>query len=135
MSPTRAAIAQAVLEGVAFAFRDGMDALLAERRQNRVDHGDRRRRALALLGQDLELGAAPPVDLSRQRRRRARLSAPRAWRAWARRTRSIEDVCTPPPILHVAEPDDRLADLYVATIARFRGLYQNLKDSFRETAS
>ncbi len=43
--------------------------------------------------------------------------APRGWRAWARRRRSIEDVCTPPPILHVAEPDDRLADLYARKVA------------------
>jgi len=46
---------------------------------------------------------------------------------------SIEDVCTPPPILHVAEPDERLADLYSESLRRYRGLYQNLKGLFSET--
>ena len=36
---------------------------------------------------------------------------------------SIEEVCTPPPILHVAEPDDRLSELYSQRLGRFRGLY------------
>ncbi len=45
----------------------------------------------------------------------------------------IEDVCTPPPILHVAEPDDRLTDLYSRRIHRYRDLYRHLKDLFMET--
>jgi hypothetical protein len=47
----------------------------------------------------------------------------------------VDAVCTPPPILHMAEPDDRVAGLYADKINRFRGLYKNLKDQFRETAS
>jgi hypothetical protein len=46
---------------------------------------------------------------------------------------SIAEVCIPPRILHVAEPDDRLSDLYSQRIGRFRGLYRHLKDSFVET--
>ena len=46
---------------------------------------------------------------------------------------SIEEICTPPPIMHVAEPDDRLADFYSEKLRRYRALYQNLKDSFSET--
>jgi len=46
---------------------------------------------------------------------------------------SIEDVCTPPPILHVAEPDERLSDLYSDSLRRYRALYQNLKNLFSET--
>ena len=44
-----------------------------ERRQDRIDLGDRRRRAFGLLGPDLELRAAPAADLPRQRRGRAGL--------------------------------------------------------------
>jgi xylulokinase len=45
---------------------------------------------------------------------------------------AIEDVCTPPPILHVAEPEERLADHYAQKIGRYRSLYRNLKDLFVE---
>ncbi len=45
---------------------------------------------------------------------------------------SIEDICTPPPILHVAEPDDRLTDHYMQKIGRYRNLYRHLKDLFVE---
>jgi hypothetical protein len=45
---------------------------------------------------------------------------------------AIEDICTPPPILHVAEPDDRLADHYAETLGRYRTLYRSLKDLFVE---
>jgi hypothetical protein len=48
---------------------------------------------------------------------------------------SVEDVCAPPKILRVAEPDDRLGDLYTERLGRFRGLYRNLKDLFVETAT
>jgi xylulokinase len=46
---------------------------------------------------------------------------------------SIEDVCTPPPILHVAEPDERLVDQYGESLRRYRALYQDLKGLFSET--
>jgi hypothetical protein len=46
---------------------------------------------------------------------------------------SVEEICTPSPILHVAEPDDRLSGLYAQRIGRFRSLYRHLKDSFVET--
>ena len=61
------AIAQAVLEGVAFAFRDGMDALLASGASIdsiAVIGGGARSR---ILGQNPQFGAAPAVDLPRQR--------------------------------------------------------------------
>jgi hypothetical protein len=47
---------------------------------------------------------------------------------------SVEEVCTPPPVLLVVEPDAALADRYTMQMPRFRGLYQHLKNSFRETA-
>jgi xylulokinase len=46
---------------------------------------------------------------------------------------SIEDIGTAPPILHVAEPDDRLGDLYSEKLSRYRALYRNLKPLISET--
>lgn len=128
-----AAMAQAVLEGVAFAFRDGMDALLATGAKIEsiavIGGGARSRywgRILSsVLRRSLTYRDSGAVGPAFGAARLARMGAENS---------SIEDICTPPPILHVAEPDDRLADLYAGNIQRYRGLYQNLKDSFRETA-
>jgi xylulokinase len=128
-----ATIAQAVLEGVAFAFRDGMDALLAS--GAKIDSiaviGGGARSAYwgKILSSALhrpltyrEIGAVGPAYGAA---RLARMGFEKA---------SIEDICTPPPILHVAEPDDRLTDLYAQKMRCFRGLYQGLRDLFQETA-
>ena len=107
----RRAIAQAVLEGVAFAFRDGMDALLASGAKiesiSVIGGGARSQYWGKILSSVLrrpltyrDSGAVGPAYGAA---RLARMGAEKA---------SIEDVCTPPPILHVAEPDERLADLY-----------------------
>jgi xylulokinase len=128
-----AAIAQAVLEGVAFAFRDGMDALLASgaKIESIAVIGGGARSAYwgrilsSVLRRPLTYRDSGAVGPAYGAARLARMGREKA---------SIEDVCTPPPILHVAEPDDRLADLYTRKIRRFRSLYQNLKELFRETA-
>ena len=123
-----AAIAQAVLEGVAFAFRDGMDALLATgaKIESIAVIGGGARSAYwgrilsSVLRRSLTYRDSGAVGPAFGAARLARMGAEKS---------SIEDICTPPPILHVAEPDDRLADLYVHKMKRYRGLYQNLKDS------
>lgn len=128
-----AAIAQAVLEGVAFAFRDGMDALLASGAKiesiSVIGGGARSaywgRILSSVLRRTLTYRDSGSVGPAFGAARLARMGFEKA---------SIEDVCTPPPVLHVAEPDDRLADLYTQKLRRFRGLYRNLKDLFRETA-
>jgi xylulokinase len=128
-----AAIAQAVLEGVAFAFRDGMDALLssgAKIESISVIGGGARsaywgRILSSVLRRPLTYRDSGAVGPAYGAARLARMG---------RENASVEDVCTPPPILHVAEPDDRLTDLYAQKMRRFRSLYQNLKDLFRETA-
>ena len=127
-----AAIAQAVLEGVAFAFRDGLDALLASGAAiesiSVIGGGARSaywgRILSSVLRRPLTYRDAGTVGPAYGAARLARMGAERA---------SIEEVCTPPPILHVAEPDDRLSDLYAQRIGRFRSLYRHLKDSFVET--
>jgi xylulokinase len=127
-----ATIGQAVLEGVAFAFRDGMDALLASGAKlesiSVIGGGARSAYWGKILSSALyrplayrDGGAVGPAYGAA---RLARMGAERA---------GIEEICTPPPILHVAEPDERWADHYLQQIGRFRSLYRHLKDLFVET--
>jgi xylulokinase len=128
-----ATVAQAVLEGVAFAFRDGMDALLASGAKiesiSVIGGGARS----AYWGKILSSALRRPLTYRDSGAVGPAYGAARLARMGFEQA-SIEDICTPPPILHVAEPDDRLTDLYAQKMRRFRSLYQNLKDSFRETA-
>ena len=127
-----ASIAQAVLEGVAFAFRDGMDALLVSGTKIEsiavIGGGARSvywgKILSSVLRRPLAYRDSGAVGPAYGAARLARMGKEKA---------SIEAVCTPPPILHMAEPDDRLSDLYSETLRRYRGLYQNLKSSFSET--
>jgi xylulokinase len=131
---TPAAIGQAVLEGVAFAFRDGLDALLASGaaiESISVIGGGARS---AYWGQILSSVLRRPLTYRDAGTVGPAFGAARLARMGAERS-AIEEVCTPPPILHVAEPDDRLSDLYSRRIGRFRSLYRHLKDSFVETQS
>jgi xylulokinase len=127
-----AGIAQAVLEGVAFAFRDGMDALLASGAKiesiSVIGGGARSLYWGNILSSVLrrpltyrDSGAVGPAYGAARLARMGRENA------------SIEAICTPPPILHVVEPDDRLADLYEGQLRRYRALYQSLKSLFSET--
>jgi xylulokinase len=126
------AIAQSVLEGVAFAFRDGMDALLASgaKIESISVIGGGARSAYwgkilsAVLRRPLTYRDSGAVGPAYGAARLARMGAENA---------GIEEICAPPPILHVAEPDDRLADHYAQKIGRYRQLYRNLKDLFVET--
>jgi xylulokinase len=127
-----ASIAQAVLEGVAFAFRDGMDALLAS--GTKIE-------SIAVIGggaRSIYWGKILSSVLRRPLAYRDGGAVGPAYGAarlarMGKENASIESICTPPPILHVAEPDDRLSDLYSETLRRYRGLYQNLKGLFSET--
>jgi xylulokinase len=127
-----AGVAQAVLEGVAFAFRDGMDALLTTGSTiesiSVIGGGARSaywgRILSSVLRRPLTYRDSGAVGPAFGAARLARMGFEKA---------SIEEVCTPPRILHVAEPDDRLADLYAQKMGRYRSLYQNLKGLFAET--
>jgi xylulokinase len=128
---TPAAVGQAVLEGVAFAFRDGLDALLAggtEVASISVIGGGARS---AYWGRILSSALRRPLVYRDAAALGPAYGAARLARLGAEHS-SIEAVCTPPPTLHVAEPDDHLSDLYAQRITRFRSLYRNLKDSFAE---
>jgi xylulokinase len=126
-----AEIAQAMLEGVAFAFRDGLDALLASGapiESIAVIGGGARsiywgKILSSVLRRPLIYRDSGVVGPAYGAARLARMGAENA---------SIEEICTPPPIRYVAEPDDRLADLYAQRLGRYRALYRHLKDLFVE---
>jgi xylulokinase len=127
-----AAIGQAVLEGVAFAFRDGMDALIdsgAHIDAITVIGGGARSHywgsiLASALGRPLIYRDGGEVGPAYGAARLAQLAETGA---------SIEEICTAPAISHVAEPDGQLADLYSARMPKFRALYQNLKNIFQES--
>jgi xylulokinase len=126
------ALAQAVLEGVAFAFRDGMDALLTS--GSTLDSitviGGGARSAYwgkilsAVLGRPLVYRDGGEVGPAYGAARLALL---------ADQNVSIEKACAPPPILNVIDPDRALADHYASKIGTYRSLYTQIKSSFQET--
>jgi xylulokinase len=128
-----AALGQAVLEGVAFAFRDGLDALLdsgATLETITVIGGGARSAYWGLilasaLGRPLVYRDGGEVGPAYGAARLGRLALGKE---------ALEDVCTPPPITGVIEPDDRMTDVSAAKQPRFRHLYSALKSSFQENA-
>lgn len=126
-----ASIGRAVLEGVAFAFRDGLDALTdsgAHIETITVIGGGARshywgRILASALERPLVYRDGGEVGPAHGAARLAQLADTGA---------AVEDVCTAPPIVHVAEPDERLTQHYVARQSRFRALYTSLAPSFQE---
>ncbi|MDZ7588819.1 MAG: FGGY-family carbohydrate kinase [Parasphingorhabdus sp.] len=124
-----ATVGQTILEGVAFAFRDGMDALTdtgAHIETITVIGGGARshywgRTLASTLGRPLVYRDAGEVGPAYGAARLAQIADSGA---------AAKDICTAPPITHVAEPDAELADLYSERMPKFRSLYQNLKSSF-----
>jgi xylulokinase len=124
-----AALGQVVLEGVAMAFRDGLDALLdsgAALDSITVIGGGARSHywagiLSAALNRPLIYRDGGEVGPAYGAARLARLGVEKA---------AIEDVCTPPPILFVAEPNARMVENSAPKQARFRALYSSLKSSF-----
>ncbi len=127
-----AALGQAVLEGVAFAFRDGLDALLdsgAAIDTITVIGGGARsaywgKILASALGRPLIYRDGGEVGPAFGAARLARLGLGKD---------AIEDVCAPPPIIDIIEPDDSLADRFTTKRSAFRHLYSALKSSFMET--
>lgn len=124
-----AAIGQAVLEGVAFAFRDGMDALTesgAHINEITVIGGGAKSHywgtiLSSVLGRPLVYRDGGEVGPAYGAARLAQLADSGA---------PVEAVCTAPAILHVADPDDALVDLYSERLATYRSLYTQLKSAF-----
>ncbi|MEO7383712.1 MAG: xylulokinase [Novosphingobium sp.] len=127
-----ASFGQAVLEGVAFAFRDGLDALLDS--GSTVD-------TITVIGGGARSGYWGKILASALGRPLIYRDGGEVGPAFgaARLTRlgigteAIKDVCTPPPIIDIVEPDERLSDRFAAKRPAFRHLYSTLKSSFTET--
>ncbi len=121
----RAALTQAVLEGVAFSLRDCLDALAASGtavREATVIGGGSRSRAwvaivTAALGIPLHRLAAGELGGAFGAARLARLAVT---------GEAPEDVCTPPARAETVEPDPALAEAYTSRLARYRALYRPL---------
>lgn len=127
-----ASFGQAVLEGVAFAFRDGMNALLdsgAALDTITVIGGGARsaywgKILASALGRPLIYRDGGEIGPAFGAARLARLSLGKD---------AIEDVCVAPPIANIIEPDERLSDHFSGKRQKFTQLYSALKSSFTET--
>lgn len=126
---TRADLAKAVLEGVAFALADGQHALLeagSDISTLSVIGGGARSMLwggilAAVLNRPLQYHRGGEIGPAFGAARLARLAV------------SGEDpatVCIRPPISHVIEPDPAMAARYAGKLAEFRRLYRTLKDVF-----
>jgi xylulokinase len=126
---TRADLARAVLEGVAFAFADAQQALLAagtEIHTVRVIGGGARsrpwRRILAsVLGRELIYPAGGELGPAFGAARLARLAVT---------GEEPVAVCTPPATAAVEVPDPELGERYRDRLALYRRLYPLLRDAF-----
>ena len=122
----RAALTQGVLEGVAFAFRDSLEALRAAgtrlSRVTAIGGGSRSRYWLEALATALEL----PVDLPQDGEFGAAFGAARLGLIAAENADPLA-VCAPPAIAATIEPQAALVPAYVQAYRRYRALYPAIK--------
>jgi xylulokinase len=118
----RAVLTQAVLEGVAFAFRDSLEALRAAgtelSRVSAIGGGSRSKYWLKAIATALGI----PVDLPADGDFGAAFGAARLGLIAAENADPIK-VCTPPATSGSIEPDKALADAYANAYQRYRALY------------
>ena len=120
----------AVLEGVAFAFADGHDALVeagTEIDTLSVIGGGARS---VLWGRILAAALRRPLTWHAGSEVGPALGAARLARLAATGERP-EEVCTPPPVARVAEPEGELAERLAARLERWRALYRVLRPEMR----
>jgi xylulokinase len=126
----RAQLGRAVLEGVAFAFADGQDALLATGASvdtvSVIGGGARsrywRRILASVLGQPLTYHPGGETGPAFGAARLARLTVS---------GEAPADVCTPPPVEEVIEPDAAIRAETQPRRDSFVRLYSQLKDEFQ----
>jgi xylulokinase len=126
---TRADLTRAVLEGVAFALADGLDALEAKggriARLSVVGGGARSalwgRLLAAALQRPLTYHAGGEIGPALGAARLARLAAGAG---------SIDEVCVSPTVAHVQEPEPELAECLAHRRPIYRRLYLELKAAF-----
>jgi xylulokinase len=127
----RAKLGRAVLDGVAFAFADGQQALInagAIIDSVSVIGGGARslfwgRILASVLNRPLNYHSGGRHGPAFGAARLARLSVG---------GESHKSVCTTPPVAHVVEPDPSLAAQYESQIQAYRNLYLNLENSFSQ---
>ena len=121
-----AEIAYAVVEGVSFGLRDGLDTLrLPEGALALVGGGARSAWWSQLLADILEV----PLTLGEGGEAGGALGAARL--AWLADGGMLEAVCTPPAVRQRFEPRTADAEGHRARHARFRALYLSLRHSFQ----
>jgi len=131
---TPAELTGAVLEGVAFAFADGLDVLTEKSDQVgeiSVTGGGARlpywgRLIAAALRRPLTYRAGGEVGAALGAARLARL---------AEGGTQEEDVCTAPPVERVVHPDTALSALLASRRRTFQRLYRDLENTFAEFSS
>jgi xylulokinase len=131
---TAGELAGAVLEGVAFAFADGLDVLTEKSDQvgeiNVTGGGARLpywgRLIAAALRRPLTYRSGGEVGAALGAARLARLAA---------REGIEEEVCTAPPVERVVQPDTALCALLASRRRTFQRLYRDLKNTFVEFCS
>ncbi|MBL6946065.1 MAG: xylulokinase [Rhodospirillales bacterium] len=124
-----AKLGRAVLEGVAFAFADGQDALTgagAEIDTVSVIGGGSRSR---LWGEILASVLNRPLSYHEGGEVGPAFGAARLARLAVSGEDAI-DICTPPLVTHVVDPDATLAERYADRLAHFRSLYEALAQNF-----
>ena len=125
---TRRDLTQAVLEGVAFAFKDCFDVLTmplnAPRRLIAVGGGSRSRYWLSVIATVLDLPIAVPADGDFG----AAFGAARLGLVAAEDADPFA-VCTPPAIRETIEPIPALVDAYATAHADYCDLYPALKEA------
>jgi len=126
-------LAGAVLEGVAFAFADGLDVLTEEGDQVgeiSVTGGGAR---LPYWGELIAAALRRPLTYRSGGEIGGALGAARLARLALGGEREA-DVCVAPPIARVVQPDPALASLLASRRRTFVRLYQNLKEAFAENS-
>lgn len=126
---TRADLGRAVLEGVAFAFADGQDALRAAGAEIHAVSviGGGARSALwgrilaSALDQPLHYHSSGDVGPAFGAARLARLAV---------RGETARAVCVAPPVTHIVEPDPALRARYGDRLMTYRRLYRQLREVF-----
>jgi xylulokinase len=124
-------LAGAVLEGVALAFADGLDVLVEKGGwvdEISVTGGGAR---LPYWGELLAAALGRPLTYRRGSEVGAALGAARLARL-ALGGEKVEDVCVPPPVERVVQPDAALSALLETRRHTFVRLYRDLKSSFEE---
>ena len=122
----RASLTQAVLEGVAFAFRDSLEALKAAgtelSRVTAIGGGSRSRYWLKSIATALHL----PVDLPADGDFGAAFGAARLGLIAAEKADPVA-ICSAPPVAETIEPDLSLSGAYTDAYRRYRDLYPAIR--------